>query len=151
MSSLSGGRPYSRLSRGCKWCAGVTGGALSARVYWCRFRGMSVHPAWPPASAPKGHTGLQQVLCRFLPALGCPTRHQSPIFRPCELNRRMPAVRAQPIAGGKGSLTPFPRFSLSTRDLVASLLRRWLLLSLSCEAPTVLDASAGNIGGYFLV
>lgn len=112
---------------------------------------MPEHPAWPPAPALKGHADLQQAPCRFLPAPGCPTRHQSPIFRPSGLLRRMLAVRARPIAGGKGSLTPFPRFSLSTRELVASLLRPWLLLSLSCEALTVPDASAGNIRGCFLV
>ena len=67
-------------------------------------------------------TDLRLVSCCLLPALGRPLRHQSPIFRRQELSRRMPAARARPLAGGRGSLTPFPRFSLSTHGLVAVLL-----------------------------
>lgn len=63
----------------------------------------------------------------------------------------MAAVRAQLLAGGRGSLTLFPQFSLSTHDLVALLLWCRLLSSGSGEAPNVPGASAGSVGCCFLV
>lgn len=67
------------------------------------------------------------------------------------LGRRMPAFRSRPLAGGKGSLTLFPWFSLSTHDPVALLLWCQPLSSGSGEAPSVPGASAGSVGCCFLV
>lgn len=67
------------------------------------------------------------------------------------LGRRMPAFRSRPLAGGKGSLTLFPWFSLSTHDPVALLLWCRPLSSGSGEAPSVPGASAGSVGCCFLV
>lgn len=104
-------------------------------------------PAWPPASAQKG--------CRtwhsFLLALGCPTRHQSPIFRLQKMNCRMLAVWPQPLAGGRGSLTQLPWFSLSTHDFVSLLLWCHLLSSGSGMALNVPEASDGCVRCCLLV
>lgn len=118
--------------------------ALTAQMHSFFFWG-TLEP-----SASTKRTQICNTSC-LLSALGCPTSHQSPVFRPCELSHRMLAVQSRLLTGGKGSLTLFPWFSLSTHDPVTLLLWCWLLLSGSCKALNVPDASAGNVGCCFLV
>lgn len=84
-------------------------------------------------------------------ALGCPTRHQSPIFKLHKLNCRMLAVWSLPLAGGRGSLTQLPWFSLSSHDFVSLLLWCRLLSFGSGMALSVPDASVGCVHCCFLI
>lgn len=84
-------------------------------------------------------------------ALGCPTKQQSPIFKLHKLSCRMLAVWSLLLAGGRGSLTQLPRFSLSTHDFVSLLLWCCLLSFRSGMALNVPDDSVGCVRCCFLV
>lgn len=109
--------PAGTLPSSC-W-RGTAGGGIIPHGWWDGTHvPLSSHPslsplllsdrerdAGPPCLVPSICSKSTWISHYFLPALECPTRVQSPIFRLHKLNCRLLAVQTQLLAGGRGSLT----------------------------------------------